>query len=260
MVVAFAACQPGKTGGFRNSQSEPVPSAVLRKRKSPRRARPGSRVENAYDALKSAIRENIYPPGHFAAEIKVAAQLGMSRTPVHEAAIRLQEEGLVEVLPRRGIRVRNISHNDIRETYELTIALESMAAEVLAARPASAAVNRIVARLEAETRTMESALRKNDLDRWAAADDRFHEILTSECGNGRLSRMASTIRDQTHRARLLTLRLRPLPVRSALEHRAIIEAIRKGDRAAAARTAGAHRRRAGEIMIPLLEKFSTPNA
>ncbi len=237
-----------------------MPSAVLKKHKSARRAAPGSRVENAYAALKSAIRENIYPPGHFAAENEVAAQLGMSRTPVHEAAIRLQEEGLVEVLPRRGILVRAISHRDIRETYELTIALESMAAEVLAARPSSPAVGRIVARLEAETRAMENALKKNDLDKWAAADDRFHEILTGECGNGRLSRMASTIRDQTHRARLLTLRLRPLPIRSAPEHRAIIEAIRRGNPAAAARTAAAHRRRAGEIMIPLLEKFSTPNS
>jgi len=260
MVAACAVCQSGKTGGLENSQSELVPPAVLRKRKSTRPVRSGSRVENAYAALKSAIRENIYPPGHFAAENEVANQLGMSRTPVHEAAIRLQEEGLVEVLPRRGILVRAISHRDIRETYELTIALESMAAEVLAARPSSPAVSRIIARLEGETKAMESALRKNDLNRWAAADERFHEILTGECGNGRLSRMASTIRDQTHRARLLTLRLRPLPVKSAEEHRTIIEAIRKGDPAAAAKMAGAHRRRASEIMIPLLEKFSTPNA
>jgi DNA-binding GntR family transcriptional regulator len=237
-----------------------MPATILKKRKHAHPAPSGSRVENAYAALKSAIRENVYPPGHFAAETEVAAQLGMSRTPVHEAAIRLQEEGLIEVLPRRGILVRAISHRDIRETYELTIALESMAAEVLAARPASPALNRIIAQLEAETRTMESALRKNDLNKWAAADDRFHEILTGECGNGRLSRMASTIRDQTHRARLLTLRLRPLPVKSAPEHRAIIAAIRKGDPAAAAKMAGAHRRRAGEIMIPLIEKFSTPNA
>jgi DNA-binding GntR family transcriptional regulator len=260
MVAAFAACQPETARGSRIQQSEAVPTAILKKRKNAHPAPSGSRVENAYAALKSAIRENVYPPGHFAAENEVAVQLGMSRTPVHEAAIRLQEEGLIKVLPRRGILVCAISHRDIRETYELTIALESMAAEVLAARPSSSAVSKTIARLEAETKTMESALRKNDLDKWAAADDRFHEILTGECGNGRLSRMASTIRDQTHRARLLTLRLRPLPVKSAPEHWAIIEAIRKGNPSAAARMAGAHRRRASEIMIPLLEKFSTPNA
>ena len=70
--------------------------------------------------------------------------------------------------------------------------------------------------------------------------------------------MAATVRDQTHRTRLLTLNLCPLPVSSALEHRAIIKAIRKSDPAAAAKSAGNHRRRASEIMIPLLEKVSAP--
>jgi DNA-binding GntR family transcriptional regulator len=237
-----------------------MPAAILKMRRSERATEAGSRVGNAYAALKSAILDNIFPPGHFAAENDVAAQLGMSRTPVHEAAIRLQEEGLVEVLPRRGILVRAISSRDIREIYELTIALESMAAEVLAARSLSPAVKKTLARLETETKTMEIALKKNDLDKWAAADDRFHELLTGECGNGRLSRTASTIRDQTHRARLLTLRLRPIPVKSAPEHRAIIEAIREGNPSAASRSAGAHRRRASEVMIPLLEKFSTPDS
>jgi DNA-binding GntR family transcriptional regulator len=218
-----------------------------------------TRVENAYAALKSAIRDNTFPPGYFAAENEVAMQLGMSRTPVHEAVIRLQEEGLVQVLPRRGVLVRAISSRDLREIYQLTIALESMAAEVLAAR-AAADVKKILAELEAETRAMETALRKNDLGRWAAADNRFHEILTGKCGNHRLSRMAATVRDQTHRVRLITLRLRPIPRESATEHRAIIEAIRKGDPAAAAKSAGMHRRRASRIMIPLVEKLGGPNA
>lgn len=218
-----------------------------------------SLVDNAYAALKSAIRDNIFPPGYRSAENDVAAQLGMSRTPVHEAMIRLQEEGLVEVLPRRGILVRAISADDIREIYQLTIALESMAAEVLASRPSSPDLKRILLQLEAETKSMESALKKNDLDKWARADDRFHEILTGKCGNGRLSRMASTVRDQTHRTRLLTLRLRPIPIKSAPEHRAIIEAIRKGNPSAAARSAGAHRRRASAEMLPLLAKLGISN-
>ena len=64
-----------------------------------------SLVEEAYQALKTAIRDNVFPPGHQAAEPEIARQLGMSRTPVHEAIIRLQEEGLVQVLPRRGILI-----------------------------------------------------------------------------------------------------------------------------------------------------------
>lgn len=233
--------------------------AALKKRVEVASLQKSSLVDNAYAALKSAIRDNIFPPGYHSAENDVAAQLGMSRTPVHEAMIRLQEEGLVEVLPRRGILVRAISAGDIREIYQLTIALEGMAAEILASRSPSPDLKRILLRLEAETKSMESALKKNNLDKWARADDRFHEILTGKCGNGRLSRMASTVRDQTHRTRLLTLRLRPIPVKSAPEHRAIIEAIRKGNPSAAAKSAGAHRRRASEEMLPLLAKLGISN-
>lgn len=233
-------------------------TAVILKSRSPASVAPkASLVESAYVALKTAILSNTFPPGYQAAENDVASQLGMSRTPVHEAAIRLQAEGLVEVQPRKGILVCAISARDIREIYELTMALEGMAAEVLALQPGSAAKDQVLNQLETETLSMEVAIREDDLDRWAAADDHFHRLLTGECGNSRLARMAGTIRDQTHRTRLLTLRLRPKPLNSAIEHRAIIEAIRTGDARAAADSAARHRRRASQIMIPLLEKLNS---
>lgn len=235
----------------------PVTVLTLKSRSPAGVAPKASLVENAYAALKAAILSNTFPPGYQAAESDIATQLGMSRTPVHEAAIRLQAEGLVEVQPRKGILVCAISPSDIREIYQLTMALEGMAAEVLALQPRSAAKDMVLDRLEAETRLMVAALKKEDLDRWAAADDQFHRILTGECGNSRLARMAGTIRDQTHRTRLLTLRLRPKPLNAAVEHRAIIEAIRAGNAHAAAENAAGHRRRASEIMIPLLEKLNS---
>ncbi len=137
------------------------------------------------------------------------------------------------------------------------MALEGMAAEVLALQSRSAPKDLVLERREAETRSMEAGIKKGDLDRWAAADDQFHRILTGECGNRRLARMAGTIRDQTHRTRLLTLRLRPKPLNSIIEHWAIIEAIRIGNVRAAAGNAVEHRRRASEMMIPLLEKLNS---
>jgi DNA-binding GntR family transcriptional regulator len=250
--------QPHAAGICQIAQKAMPLTALILKSRSPASTAPkASLVENAYVALKAAILSNTFPPGYQAAESDVAAQLGMSRTPVHEAAIRLQAEGLVEVQSRKGILVCAISPRDIREIYELTMALEGMAAEVLALQPRSAAKDLVLDRLEAETRSMEAALKKGDLDRWAAADDQFHRTLTGECGNSRLARMASTIRDQTHRTRLLTLRLRPKPLNAAVEHRAIIEAIRIGNARAAAENAAEHRRRASQIMIPLLEKINS---
>src|SRR3954471_22934562 len=94
-----------------------------------------SLVDDAYRALKDAIRENVFPPGYQGSEQEIASKLGMSRTPVHEAVIRLQEEGLVRVMTRRGVVICAISAADMREIYEVIIALESTAAELLAEKP-----------------------------------------------------------------------------------------------------------------------------
>ena len=232
--------------------------ATLTARPAPGQGAAGSLVDEAYRALKAAIRENVFPPGYQAAEPEIAQQLGMSRTPVHEAIIRLQEEGLVQVLSRRGVVVCAIAPSDIREIYEVTIALEGMAASLLA-RQAADVRPQAVAALEHETASMAAALAQGDLLGWAAADDRFHHLLTERCGNRRLARMASTVMDQSHRARLLTLHLRPPPVASAAEHRQIIDAIRAGDAEAAEAAAKLHRVRARDALMPLLEQYGMRN-
>jgi DNA-binding GntR family transcriptional regulator len=217
-----------------------------------------SLVDEAYQALKTAIRENVFPPGHQAAEPEIARQLGMSRTPVHEAIIRLQEEGLVQVLPRRGILICPISADDIREIYDVLIAIEGMATVLLAGLPAALAGSAAEA-LERETAGMEQALERGNLLGWATADERFHQLLTERCGNRRLARISATVRDQSHRARLFTLHLRPLPTASAAEHRRITDAIRAGKPAQAEVAARAHRSRARDALLPLLIQYGMRN-
>src|SRR5262245_17609302 len=102
----------------------------------PPAAKTPSLVEDAYRALKHAIRDNLLAPGHHGSEQEIALRLGMSRTPVHEALIRLQEEGLVRVLPKRGVTVMALSPNDIREIYDVIAALEGAAAAASAGLPA----------------------------------------------------------------------------------------------------------------------------
>lgn len=230
----------------------------LRKRVDDAAPAKASLVDAAYDALKAAIRDNVFPPGYQAAEQEVARQLGMSRTPVHEAVIRLQEEGLVQVLSRRGIAVCAISPDDVREIYDVLIALEGAAAGLLAGRPEAEGPAAVEA-LEAETAAMAEALARDDLPAWAAADERFHRLLTERCGNRRLARMAATVLDQSHRARMFTLRLRPEPSASAAEHRAITDAVRSGDPAGAEAAARAHRLRARDSLVPLLVRHGMRN-
>src|SRR6478735_191327 len=74
-----------------------------------------SLVDDAYAAMRAAIRDASFAPGYQASEQEIALRLGMSRTPVHEAAIRLQEDGLVRVLPRRGVLICALAPEDMRE-------------------------------------------------------------------------------------------------------------------------------------------------
>src|SRR6476620_8582156 len=188
-------------------------------------SRKPSLVDDAYRALKEAIRENVFPPGYQGSEQEIASRLGMSRTPVHEAVIRLQEEGLVRVLTKRGVLICTVSPDDMREIYDVIIALEATAAEALAG---------------------------DDLTAWAGADDVSHRTLIDRCGNGRIARIAGTIMDQSHRARMLTLRMRTKPVRSIEQHQATIDAIAHGDSALARSHARDHRARARDELVPLL--------
>ena len=90
-----------------------------------------TRVSDAYDRLKAEILLGRMPPGFQAPEPEIALRLGMSRTPVREALIRLEAEGLVQLIPRRGARVLPVRAEDMREIYAILTALEPEAAAAL---------------------------------------------------------------------------------------------------------------------------------
>ena len=211
-----------------------------------------SMVDAAYKDMHRRILDNIWAPGHQALEQEIALQLGMSRTPVREALIRLANEGLVEVIPRRGMRVLPVSAIDMREIYEILGALESVAAEMLAARkPSEAELEPLIV----ATRAMEKALNAEDLDAWAKADESFHEQLVTMAGNKLLAEAVFSHWDRAHRARMFTLRLRPKPVNSTKEHMALVERLRQGDAAGAAAVNREHRQRASRELLSIFERF-----
>jgi DNA-binding GntR family transcriptional regulator len=215
----------------------------------PRRSRRFSQADRAYDELKRRILDNEMPAGTLALEQEIAVMLDMSRTPVREALIRLAQEGMVEVRPRHGMRVLPVSADDMQEIYEVLVALEAKAAEIVAARGIGEAE---LAALEGTVADMDAALAADDLNAWSAADERFHMLLVELSGNRRLAAMVATVWDQAHRARMLTLRLRPRPTDSNLDHAAVVEAIRRGDADAARRVHREHRSQAGKMLVELL--------
>ncbi len=211
-----------------------------------------SLVDAAHDQIRRRILDNVWPPGHRALEQEVALELGMSRTPVREALMQLQNEGLVEVIPRHGMRVLPVSPTDMREIYEILTALECMAAELLARkRPGNAELQPLVDATDA----MDAALKADDLDAWARADERFHAQLLELAGNRQLQATVLNYWDRAHRARMFSLRLRPAPVNSTREHMQLVESLRAGDPDGAAQVNRAHRERANRELLAIFERY-----
>ena len=211
-----------------------------------------SRVLDAYERLKDEIRTARMSPGFQAPEPDIALRLGMSRTPVREALIRLESEGLVEIIPRHGVRVLPIRPDDMREIYEVLSALEPEAAAGLAARKPS---DDELRPMDEATADMEAALKNVDLDAWAEADNRFHLALLDLHGNRRLRAFVVALNDQVYRARMITLRMRATPHRSNDDHRDILKHLKKGDPEAARSAFREHRERAAAELVTILETY-----
>lgn len=209
-----------------------------------------SNAERAYRALKALILTNQLPAGSQLLEQEAALRLGMSRTPVREAMIRLEKDGVVELRPRHGMRVLPVSADDMREIYEVLTSLESTAAELVARRGVSEAE---LSQLQQAVSDMDAALAADDLEGWAAADQRFHSLLVELTRNQRLQQIVTQLGEQAHRARMLTLRLRPKPVGSNRDHAMLVAAIAARDPDKAGSIHHDHRAKAGIMLVELLE-------
>lgn len=209
-----------------------------------------SATERAYRALRRLILDNELPAGGQLLEIEAATMLGMSRTPVREAMVKLEQDGLVELRARHGMRVLPLSATDISEIYEVITALEGAAAEAAARKGLS---EESLASMRQALRDMDSALARDDLKAWSAADERFHRLLVNAAGNKRLTAMLDQVWDQSHRARMATLRLRPKPVRSNEDHAALVEMIVARNPRRARQVHELHRRNAAKMLVELID-------
>jgi DNA-binding GntR family transcriptional regulator len=213
-------------------------------------------AEAAYAQIRRRILDNVWPAGLQVLEQQLSTELAMSRTPVREALVRLQEEGLVEVIPRHGMRVLPVSAADMADIYVVLTALESAAVELVARRrPADAELAPLVHASQA----MAAALADDDLDAWAAADERFHTHLVELSGNRLLVEAVRNCEDRAHRARIVTLRMRPKPEHSTREHLDVVAKIRRGDAAGAFDAHRRHRERGARELLAILEEHRLSN-
>ena len=197
---------------------------------------PAQLERRVYERLRDKIVAGALRPGEQLVEARIAAELGVSKTPVREALIRLQRDGLVEIEPYRGARVLEPSADDVREILELRALLECRIARDLAVRRPSD----VVEALESSIADSKAALDAGDTKRLVDDLTEFSDILAEACGNSRMAKLLVDLRSVLLLIGSTSLRAPGREARSIAEHEQILAAIRLGDPEAAARTTEAH--------------------
>ena len=154
-----------------------------------------------FDVLMNAIMQGQLSPGERLLEVQLADEMGVSRTPVREAIRRLELEGFVVMVPRKGAYVAGLSIDDVESVYEIRTALETLAVRLAAQRMEAADYEQ----LDELAGKMQQTWQEDDVDNWVNLDARFHELLYTFSRNERLISMMSNIMEQLSRYRIISL-------------------------------------------------------
>jgi DNA-binding GntR family transcriptional regulator len=187
--------------------------------------RPGSAAQKAYDFTKWAILSSVYAGGDLLTEGALAHEIGVSRTPVREALLRLEVEGLVRLYPKRGAVVTTYSMKDVedvleaRELVELHTSMHSFEARA-----------ELLPKVEALHERLRRNRREHDTAAFTATDREFHETIVDAAGNDVLSAIYRMLRERQTLFTSVMLRGRADRMDAAIaEHDRILEALRGND-------------------------------
>lgn len=173
------------------------------------------------ETLRQAIKDGVLKPGERLMEIQLAEELGVSRTPIREAIRKLELEGFVVMVPRRGTYVADISLKDISQVFEIRSALEELAAGLAAERITPDELEY----LERMLVEINEFIDKGEFDKIVDADVRFHDVLYHASRNTRLVEILHNLREQMLRFRSISMHYPGRLAATWEEHRQMVEHI-----------------------------------
>ena len=189
-----------------------------------------------FNTLRRAILRGELKPGERLMEIQLANKLGVSRTPIREAIRKLELEGLVLMIPRKGAEVAEITEKNLRDVLEVRCALEELAVQLACDRIER---NRI-RELHAAAAHFRDMLDSDDITQIAAADEAFHDVIFKATGNERLIQLLNNLREQMYRYRIEYLKKKECYPQLLKEHATSMKAIEEHDKEKATRITGQH--------------------
>ena len=180
--------------------------------------------EQVYEYLREQMRKGEILPGSAIDMEETSKKLGVSKTPLRDALLQLETEGFVTILPRRMVVVNALTERDIRDSYEIIGALESMALLKAfdALRPAE------VDRMQELNDGMRQALAANDFDLYYERNLAFHDIFLGLCGNLSLVRTVNTLKKRLYDFPRVKGFVKEWEESSTVEHQALVDLIRQG--------------------------------
>lgn len=207
-------------------------------------------VDDATQTLRDAILNGRFQEGSRLRQTDLADKLAISRTPIREALGRLQQEGLIDLLPGGGVRVALLNLAEAAELYDLREVLDGLGARLAAQSAGGGALARLRKALESMARCVE----RQDANQWFPAHVTFHDEILRASGNKRLQGLSSLVRLSIRHFHPLLLKIGYRLEDALTEHRRIYEAIAAHDPALAERLARAHIANAKEIVLKVMTR------
>ena len=199
-------------------------------------------AERAYEYVKARLLDGRFAGGTLLSENELAQRLGVSRTPVRQAFVQLEAEGLLELYPKRGALVVPISPSEAEDVLEARMLIEQHCV-----RRAAAVREHVTEPLRESLAEQERTL-SSDGRGFAWADRQFHSTIVEAAGNQLLVRQYESLRDRHQRIAAATIARDPTRIaRFIAEHREILAAIEAGDADGAAELMGSHLQSAHEL-------------
>ncbi|MBP3475980.1 MAG: GntR family transcriptional regulator [Lachnospiraceae bacterium] len=189
-----------------------------------------------FNTLRKAILTGELKPGERLMEIHLANQLGVSRTPIREAIRKLELEGLVTMIPRRGAEVAQITEKSLKDVLEVRRALDALCVELACDRISADETEQ----LKKACDEFERATRSKDVTTIAAADVALHDIIVQATRNRRLIQLINNLSEQMYRYRFEYIKDESRHDNLVDEHRMIYESILHKDKQKAAEASKLH--------------------
>lgn len=203
-----------------------------------------------FETLRKAIITGEIKPGERLMEVAIAEQMGVSRTPVREAIRRLEAEGLVTMVPRKGTHVSELSSKDIIDVLEVRGALDKLATGLAAKRIKPQQLRA----LESIHKQYIAFVEKENIEGAVRKDIEFHDAIYAASGNSRLIGVLSTLKEHIYRFRVIYLRDMDIAEHVEQEHRQILDALKEGNEQLAAELAEKHIKSQMESIVEALSQ------